>query len=133
MRIRASLRTVVIVLVVPVLVTACGDGGAQQPGGRQGQRDVERESAAPAVQPSGATARAVSYRCRSGREGTLVVDVPDLGILAARLDRVQPCEYDQGLSRATLTVTCRSGPLVVRLAARDGHPVQPSDAALCRT
>ena len=77
------------------------------------------------------TARHVSYRCYSGREGTIAVDVPDLGDLADRLNGIQPCEYDQGVSRANLTVMCRSNALVVHLAAASGQVVQPSNDALC--
>jgi hypothetical protein len=60
-----------------------------------------------------------------------VVDVADLDRLADRLNRIQPCEYDQGLSRATLTVMCRSNPLVVRLTGSGGHVSQPPREAVC--
>jgi hypothetical protein len=75
----------------------------------------------------------VAYRCSSGRDGTLTVDVPDLSDLAAQLNRIQPCEYDRGLSDATLVVPCRSIPLEVHLTVTDGRLLQPSDEALCLT
>jgi len=81
--------------------------------------------------PTETTARNISYRCNSGRAGTIAVDVPDLGSLAHRLNRIQPCEYDKGVSRATVTVMCRSNALVVHLVAASGQVVQPSNDALC--
>ena len=81
--------------------------------------------------PCMTTARSISYRCNSGRAGTIAVDVPDLGELAHRLNQVQPCEYDKGVSRATVTVMCRANALVVHLVAASGQVVQPSNAALC--
>ena len=81
--------------------------------------------------PTETTARNVTYRCNGGREGTVEVEVLDLGDLADQLNRIQPCEYDQGVSRATLTVMCRSNALVVHLAAARGQVVRPSNDALC--
>jgi hypothetical protein len=49
----------------------------------------------------------VSYRCTSGREGTIVVDVPDLGQLADQIDRIQPCEYDHGVARFSVVASPR--------------------------
>ena len=103
MKIRASVATAVTVLVLPVLVAGCGDPGADAPTGQQSQADPETTSAAPAERPTGTTARTISYRCASGREGTLAVDVPDLDRLADRLDRIQPCEYDRGLATFSLS------------------------------
>ena len=85
------------------------------------------------MRPTGATARTVTYRCVSGRKGTLAVDVPDLSDLSTLLNRIQPCEYDHGLSDATLVVPCRSRPLNVHLTVAHGRLVQPSDEALCLT
>jgi hypothetical protein len=81
--------------------------------------------------PTRTAARNISYRCNSGRAGTIAVDVPDLGNLANRLNRIQPCEYDKGVSRATVTVMCRSDALDVHLVAASGQVVQPSNDALC--
>jgi hypothetical protein len=61
------------------------------------------------------------------------VDVPDLRVLAERINGIQPCEYDHGVSHATLVVTCRSGPRAVRLTGTDGRLTQPSAEALCLT
>ncbi len=83
------------------------------------------------MRPTGTSARDVSYRCNSGREGTITVDVPDLRRLADRLNRIQLCEYDHRLSRVTLTVMCRSSPLVVHVTGAGGHVAQPSKEALC--
>jgi hypothetical protein len=130
MKLGASLTSAVTVLVLPVL-TGCGNAGAAAPIARQTQADIEDTSAAPAVPPTGTTARNVSYRCSSGREGTIVVDIPDLGRLADRLNRIRPCEYDQGVSQATLTVMCRASPLVVQLTVAGGNLQQPSQEALC--
>lgn len=131
MRLAAPLATAITVLVLPVLITGCGEAGGAAPIGQQTQEDIQTKSAAPAERPTGTTARDVTYRCSSGREGTIVVDVPDLDRLADRLNRIQPCEYDQGLSRATLTVMCRSNPLVVHLTGAGGHVEQPPREALC--
>ena len=103
MKLAGSLSTAITVIVLPVLMTGCGDAGAAAPIGRQTQADIETKPAAPVVRPTGPTARDVTYRCSSGREGTIAVDVPDLDRLADQLNEIQTCEYDQGLSRATLT------------------------------
>ncbi len=83
------------------------------------------------MRPTGTTARTVAYRCTSGREGTLTVDVPYLPDLAERINRIEPCEYDHGLSGATLVVPCRSGPLDVHLTVAHGRLVRRSDEGLC--
>jgi hypothetical protein len=126
----ASLSTAIAGLVLPVLLAACGGAGAAATGPRT-SATVQPRSAAPAQRPNGTTAREVSYRCNSGREGTITVDVPDLDLMADRLNGTQPCEYDQGLSRATVTVTCHSSPLVVRLTGAGGQIEQPSNESLC--
>ena len=51
----------------------------------------------------------------------------------SRINRIEPCEYDHGLSDATLVVPCRSRPLNVHLTVAHGRLVQPSDEALCLT
>jgi hypothetical protein len=102
MRLAASLPTAIIVLALHVLTTGCGGADRAAPTAEQTAADVQPQSEAPALPPDGATARSVTYRCNSGREGTLVIDLPDLDRLAERLDRIDPCEYDNGLSRATV-------------------------------
>ncbi len=120
------------ILVLTLLLTGCGDtGAAAAPIGGQTHNPTAAHSALPAIRPNGTTARDVSYRCNSGREGTIVVDVPALSHLADKLNRIQPCEYDRGVSRATVTVICRSDPLVVHLTGKDGLFAQPSSEALC--
>lgn len=131
MKLAASLSTAITILVLPVLMAGCGDAGTAAPTGQQTRADDVAGTAEQAVRPTGTTARTITYRCSGGREGTIVVDVPDLDRLADRLNRMQPCEYDQGLSHATLTVMCRSSPLVVHLAGAAGEVEQPSDDALC--
>ena len=42
------------------------------------------------------TARHVSYRCNRGREGTIAVDVPDLGDVAAPAASAGGCQPSQG-------------------------------------
>jgi hypothetical protein len=118
-------------LVLALLLTGCGDAGASSPGLRQTPAATGTAPAVAALRPTGTAARDVSYRCTSGRDGTIVVEVPDLGDLTDRLDRMQPCEYDEGMARATLVVTCPSGPRVVHLTGTGGHLTQPSDEALC--
>jgi hypothetical protein len=131
MKLAASLSAAITILVLPVLTTGCGVAGAPASIGRQSPAHIEAKSSAPAVPPGGTAARDVSYRCHDGREGTMVVNIPDLDRLADQLNRIQPCEYDHGLSRASLTVMCRSRPLVVHVTAADGHVEQPSKTALC--
>ena len=82
-------------------MAGCGDPGAGAPTGQQSRGNSGTTSAAPAEFPTGTTARTISYRCTSGREGTLVVDLPDLSRLADVLDRIQPCEYDHGIATAS--------------------------------
>ena len=131
MKLAASLSTAVAALVLPVLITGCGDAGGTAPIGRQTPAEVQTRFEAPAVPPTEMSGRDVTYRCSSGREGTLVVDVPDLDRVADRLNRIQPCEYDNGLSGATLTLMCGSNPLMVHLAGEDGHVKQPSKEDFC--
>jgi hypothetical protein len=88
-------------------------------------------SAAPAQEPGGPTARTIDYQCASGRQATLTVDVPDLRDLADTLDRIQPCEDDQGFESGTVTVPCDSGPRPVALRASGGSVVQPPESSLC--
>lgn len=132
MKLAKSSSVAISILVLPLLLTGCGDAGAP-PRSADGLRPAvtPTQSTASALRPTGTSARDVSYRCNSGREGTITVDVPDLGRLADRLNRMQPCDYDHGLSRATLTVMCRSSPLVVHLTGAGGHVAQPSKVALC--
>ena len=131
MKLGATLTAALALLALLLMATGCSDVGTAAPIGRQTHADIEHGSAAPAVPPAGTSARHISYRCGSGREGTLLVDVPDLGTLADRINRIQPCEYDKGLSRATLTVTCRSRPRVVPLTGTGGLVEQPTSEALC--
>lgn len=105
MRLVEGWATASFLLVVPLLLTGCGGTDPAAPGGRQGEAAALSPSAVPASTPSGPGARLVSYRCTSGREGTIVVDVPDLDRLADQLDRIQPCEYDQGVARATVAAS----------------------------
>ena len=123
----AALSIAITGLVLPVLLAACGGAGADL----QTPASVQPTSTAPAERPGGTTTREVTYRCNSGREGAIAVDVPDLNLMADRLNRIRPCEYDQGLSRATVTVVCHSSPLVVHLTGAGGQIEQPSDASLC--
>jgi hypothetical protein len=131
MRVTAWLSTASSILVLPLLLTGCGETGAAAPIERQTQATTETQSPEPAIRPNGTTAHDVSYRCNSSREGTIVVDVPNLSDLADTLNRIQPCEYDRGVSLATVTVICRSDPLVVQLTGKDGNVAQPSREALC--
>jgi hypothetical protein len=101
MRLAEWLSTASSVVLVPLLLTGCGDTGPAAPSRQQSEGAGQTQSAVPAMPPTGAGARLVSYRCTNGREGTIVVDVPDLSQLADRINRIQPCEYDGGLSRVT--------------------------------
>ena len=94
-------------LVVPLLLTGCGATEPAAPGGRQGEAAAQTPSAVPAVPPTNPGARVVAYRCASGREGTIVVDVPDLARLAEQINRIQPCEYDDGVASATVVASPR--------------------------
>jgi len=131
MNLAESATVAISVLVFPLMLTGCGDDGAAPPIGRPTQAAPGSQSKAAAMPPTETTARNISYRCNSGRAGTIAVDVPDLGSLAHRLNRIQPCEYDKGVSRATVTVMCRSNAVVVHLVAASGQVVQPSNDALC--
>ena len=131
MNLAESATVAISVLVLPLMLTGCGDDRAAAPIGQPTQAAPGSQSAAAAMPPTEITARHVSYRCNSGREGAIAIDIPDLGDLADRLNGIQPCEYDQGVSRATLTVMCRSNELVVHLAAANGQVVQPSNDAIC--
>jgi len=102
MRLAEFLSTAASVLVVPLLLVGCGDTEPAAPTGRQSASPAQTGSAAPAMPPTGTSARTVSYRCSSGREATIVVDVPDLGQLADTINSIQPCEYDGGLMRYRL-------------------------------
>ena len=117
-------------LVVVLIVTGCGGSGGVVARPTRSTTGATPEE--PATSPEGATARRVSYRCRSGRAGTIVVDVPDLAHLADRVNRIQPCEYDEGLAHAAVTVSCGTGPVVVALRAAGGLVAQPSTDGLCR-
>jgi len=131
MNLAESATVAISVLVFPLMLTGCGDDGAAPPIGRPTQAAPGSQSKAAAMPPTETTARTISYRCNSGRAGTIAVDVPDLGNLAHGLNRIQPCEYDKGVSRATVTVMCRSNAVVVHLVAASGQVVQPSNDALC--
>jgi hypothetical protein len=96
-----------LLLVVPMLLAGCGDTGPATPGGQQSEASAPTQTAVPATDPTGSGARLVSYRCTSGREGTIVVDVPDLGQLADQIDRIQPCEYDDGVARFSVVASPR--------------------------
>jgi hypothetical protein len=106
--------------------SADGAGSAPEAGG-----PAATSAAAPALGPDGPTARTIGYRCTSGRRATLIVDVPDLRDLADKLDRIQPCEDDQGFESGTVTITCDSGPRQVALRGSEGSVVQPPESSLC--
>ena len=131
MRLAHWLSTASSGLAVALLLTGCGDLGAPPSRVPAGHAATETRTEAAAIRPTGPTERSVSYRCLSGREDTIAVDVPDVGHLADILDRIQPCEYDQGLSRATLIVTCQSGLVAVHMTGAGGRLRQPSHEALC--
>jgi hypothetical protein len=96
--------------VVLVSATACG-----------GSSSAPTASAAPALQPSGGSARSIDYRCVHGRLGAIALSVPDLRKLAESLNPVNVCEYDGGLAEVTLTVNCDNGsPARVSLRAVGG-------------
>ena len=118
-------------LVVLLLLAGCGEPGAADAAAGPARATTGARAPETAASPAGSTARLVTYRCRSGRDGTLAVDVPDLRDLAGRLNRIQPCEYDRGVARATVTVPCGSRSVLVHLAAADGRVSQPSDEELC--
>ena len=80
--------------------------------------------------PVGPTSYPIDYRCRSGREATVTVDVPDLRDLARRLNGIQLCEYDRGFDRGIVTIACDTGPVTVALGGRVGAVVQPSGTRL---
>jgi hypothetical protein len=133
MKLARTVAAATSAFVVAGLLAGCGDVGASAPSSGPARPGTATSPADAAVRPTGATARAVAYRCTSGRDGNLTVDVPDLADLAETVNRLQACEHDHGVSHATLVVTCRSGPLVIRLTGTDGRLAQPSDEALCLT
>ncbi len=119
-----------LALCLPLLLAGCGQsdqaGSTPEPA-----TDATAQSAAPAIPPEGSTARTISYRCTSGRQATIEVDVPDLRDLAATLNKIQPCEYDRGFDRGTVTVGCPSATTEISLRGRDGQALQPSESSLC--
>lgn len=133
MNLARSVAAATSAVVLAALLTGCGDVGTSAPSTAPARTGTVTALPEAAVRPSGTTARTVAYRCTSGRDGTLTVDLRDLRDLSERINRIEPCEYDHGVSHATLVVTCRSGPLVVRLTGTDGRLVRPSDEALCLT
>lgn len=126
---RRALSVLVSLPVLVVLLAGCA-GRGDPISGQERPADAVAQPA-PAEQPTGTTARDISYRCGSGREATITVDVPDLADLARRLNRIQVCEYDDGIAAASLTIPCRERTKPVRLEASDGQAVQPSATALC--
>jgi hypothetical protein len=123
-----------LVPYVCVVLTACAGAGPAAPsasGESATSPGDPTRSASAAAAPDGATAREVTYRCASGRQATLVVDVPDPADLAAVLNRIEPCEYDGGFRSGTVPLSCASGPIVVRLTGREGRMVQPPPDSLC--
>lgn len=117
-----------LALLLPLLISGCGQpDGDGSVAGADGSRS---RSAAPALAPEGPTSRTVAYRCTSGREETIAVDVPDVRDLARTLNRIQPCEYDRGFDRGTVTIDCDAGPVTVPLRGRDGSVLQPGEARL---
>ena len=115
-----------LALCLPLLLAGCGDSDDVGSGAEPTSSGTTE--AAPALAPEGSTSRSVAYRCASGREATLAVDVPDLRGLATTLNRIQPCEYDDGFESGTVTLACPSGPVVVRLRGSDGRVVQPRES-----
>lgn len=118
-------------LLVCLALTGCGDTGTEALAVPAGPDGSAAGSAAVAVRPSGPTARNISHICRSGRDDTIVVNIFDLADLAKTLNAIQPCEYDQGVMRATVTLACSSQPLVVQLTAAEGNVRQPARRSLC--
>lgn len=95
-----------------------------------GSPSTPAQSAAPALRPSGVSARTVDYRCIGGRLGTITVAVPDLHRLAQVLNPINVCEYDGGLAEASLTIDCDSGsPARIHLVAVDGKLPADTSAA----
>ena len=83
-------------LPVCLLLVLAGCGTSDGTGAVEPSR-LPASADAPALPPDGSSAVTVSYRCVSGREGTLTLDLSDGRDLAETLDRVQPCEYDDGI------------------------------------
>ena len=116
------------VLCLPLLSAGCGQSDQEASGAQSAE--VTAGSAAPAVAPEGSTSYTVGYRCRSGREAAITVDVSQLRDLAATLNRIQPCEYDRGFDHGTVIIECPSGARVVPIRGNDGRAVPPSENEL---
>ena len=127
MLIAARRRRSVTALCLLTGLTACG-GGAGTPAAQTPTRD-----AAPAAAPSGATATAISYQCRSGRRSTITVSIPDPRRLPEVVNPIQVCEYDGGLASIEVAIACRPGPppSPVRVLAVDGKLPASAGRVLC--
>jgi hypothetical protein len=121
MRVAEASTSAIMVFVVALLIAGCGEAGVAESPGRSTPAAGETSAVYEAVHPTGSAARTVAYRCRSGREGTLVLEVADLRNLADAVNGTMPCEYDDGVAVASFTVRCESGPVVVRLATVGGR------------
>src|SRR3954453_13247386 len=98
-------------------------------GGCRGGRATGTSDASPAIRPSGASARAVHYHCRSGGRGTISVSLPNPRRLAQVLNAIDVCEFDRGLADVVLRVRCSDGApeTEIRITAMQGK-VPPSTA-----
>src|SRR4051812_31229720 len=90
--------------------------------------------AGPAIRPGGASADAVHYRCRSGRQGTITVNLPDPRSVAQVLNPIDVCEFDSGLADVVLRVRCSAGApeTELRITAVDGKLPSSTTRTICR-
>ena len=99
-----------------------------------GGSTAERTSdATPAIAPSGPSAHDIAYTCRAGRQGSILVSLPDPRQLADVLNPIDVCEYDGGLADVRLMVACApGGPRTeARIRAVDGRLTASTARTIC--
>jgi hypothetical protein len=114
-----------LLVAAALSLTACSGGSTAAPPARAPE---------PALRPTGPTARDVTYRCRDGTHGTLLVSVPDARRLAETINPIDLCELDQGLTEIELVIGCTSASpgRAVRVVAVEGRLPTATATALCR-
>jgi hypothetical protein len=106
------------------LVAGCARADPVRPGDRPPES---------ALVPTGSTARAVDYRCSSGRRETIRVDVPDARRLDVVLNPIQLCEFDGGLVAVDVLIGCTAdaAPVPVHVVAVHGRLPASTGQTVC--
>jgi len=117
-----ALATGLAALSSVVSFVGCGGGSA-----------TRTSDASPAIRPSGASAYAVHYQCRSGRRGTIAVSLPNPPSLAQVFNPIDVCEFDHGLADVLLRVRCSDGApeTEIRITAVQGKLPASTARTIC--